>query len=321
MPVWGEQHEGREAVVVAGDRLRATVLPGLGAKVVSLVDLPSGRELLWQDPRRPAPAVAPGAAFADGDRGGVDDCFPTVDPCAWPGPGGPARVADHGEVWTRAWDWEQDGNRSILLGCRTGAPPFRLERRVSVTDDEALRLDYALTVEGDRALPYQWTGHPLLAATAGMVVELPAGAAARTGFAAGGRVVADAAGWRWPLAPAPDGGLVDVSRVLAADAGLNEKYWLAAPPDGCRLVDPGRGAVVLAWDAALLPHLAVCVDYGGWPSDAPGHWVALEPATSPHDRLDESWDAGAARELAPGETARWWWSLAWEPARPTPRGA
>src|SRR5215469_14973993 len=74
-----------EAVVLENDWLRASVLPGVGAKIYDLIWKAAGRNLLWHNPR-----ILPQAYPVDGNFdnywcGGWDDGFPTCDPCDYRG--------------------------------------------------------------------------------------------------------------------------------------------------------------------------------------------------------------------------------------------
>ncbi|MGP3982272.1 DUF5107 domain-containing protein [Streptomyces sp. KR80] len=95
-----------DAIVVENDRLRATVLPGLGGRLHSLHHKPSGRELL--DPGsvfRSATLAPNGAWFSGGLEWSVGPCGHAASSCAalhaarLPAP-------DGGEM-LRLWEWER----------------------------------------------------------------------------------------------------------------------------------------------------------------------------------------------------------------------
>lgn len=308
-------------VTLTGGGLTVVVLPEVGAKIISVVSERSGREFVWRDPTRPVGRVGPGARYADHDASGIDDCFPTVDACAYPGGAydGMA-LPDHGDLWARGWTAEQADDQAVFTV--TGdALPYRFTKRVRIdAPSRSVVVTDTVTLVGPGPLVYQWTGHPLLRAEPGMRVGLPAGTRARTAFSTGGRLAVDDHGWSWPHAPTAAGGSTDVSVVGHPEDGLNEKYWLTAPGNGCVLDFPtGDEQLLLTYDPLVLPYLAVCVNYGGWPAEDPGYWVAVEPSTSPHDALDQTALAGAGREITAGETHAWTWSLQ-VTDRPDPSG-
>ena len=57
--------EGVPGIQLQGDHLRLTMFPEAGAKILDLAHLPTGSNLLWQNPRVPLRRTYPGAAFDD----------------------------------------------------------------------------------------------------------------------------------------------------------------------------------------------------------------------------------------------------------------
>ena len=74
-------YEGIPGLALEGDRLRLTLFPEAGAKILDLVHRPTGVNLLWRNPRVPLRRTYPGAAFDDVWSGGWDELFPTDAPC------------------------------------------------------------------------------------------------------------------------------------------------------------------------------------------------------------------------------------------------
>ncbi|MGW7576221.1 DUF5107 domain-containing protein [Streptomyces sp. NPDC054765] len=97
---------GLDALVIENDRLRATVLPGLGGRVHSLYHKPTDRELLYRNPvLQPAAFALNGAWFSGGIEWNIGATGHTTLACA---PLHAARVAapDGGEM-LRLWEWER----------------------------------------------------------------------------------------------------------------------------------------------------------------------------------------------------------------------
>ncbi|MEU9974566.1 DUF5107 domain-containing protein [Streptomyces sp. NPDC051014] len=122
------------ALVIENDRLRATVLPGLGGRVASLVHLPTGRELLHRNPVfQPANFALNGAWFAGGIEWNIGATGHTTLSCA---PLHAALVpAPDGGVMLRLWEWERlrdlpfqvdlwlpDGSDFLYAGVRVRNP-------------------------------------------------------------------------------------------------------------------------------------------------------------------------------------------------------
>lgn len=95
-----------EAVVIENERLRVTVLPGLGGRIHSLVHKPTGRELLYRNPVfQPAAFALNGAWYAGGVEWNIGATGHTALSCA---PLHAARVPgpDGGQM-VRLWEWER----------------------------------------------------------------------------------------------------------------------------------------------------------------------------------------------------------------------
>ncbi|MFD0024734.1 DUF5107 domain-containing protein [Streptomyces sp. NPDC058382] len=97
---------GLDAIVIENDRLRATVLPGLGGRIHSLFHKPTGRDLVYTNPvLQPADFALNGAWFSGGIEWNIGATGHTTLSCA---PVHAARVAapDGGEM-VRLWEWER----------------------------------------------------------------------------------------------------------------------------------------------------------------------------------------------------------------------
>ena len=67
--------EGFEVVELANDCLRISVVPELGAKIVSLIHLRTGREWMWKPERNPRYfSVSVETPFDEGPFLGADEC-------------------------------------------------------------------------------------------------------------------------------------------------------------------------------------------------------------------------------------------------------
>ncbi|MFJ4785334.1 DUF5107 domain-containing protein [Streptomyces sp. NPDC088794] len=105
---YGRERAPREinALVIENDRLRATVLPGLGGRVASLFHKPTGRELLYRNPVfQPANFALNGAWYSGGiewNIGATGHTTLAVSPLH------AARVpAPDGGEMLRLWEWER----------------------------------------------------------------------------------------------------------------------------------------------------------------------------------------------------------------------
>ncbi|MFF4250419.1 DUF5107 domain-containing protein [Streptomyces sp. NPDC001663] len=156
-----------DALVIENDRLRATVLPGLGGRVASLLHKPTGRELLYRNPVfQPANFALNGAWFSGGIEWNIGATGHTTLSCS---PLHAARVpAPDGGDMLRLWEWERlrdlpfqidlwlpEGSDFLYVAVRIRNPHERPvptywwsniavpeERRVLVPADEAYHFGY-----------------------------------------------------------------------------------------------------------------------------------------------------------------------------------
>ncbi|UQA92223.1 DUF5107 domain-containing protein [Streptomyces halobius] len=123
-----------DALVIENDRLRATVLPGLGGRVYSLHHKPTDRELLYRNPvLQPAAFALNGAWFSGGIEWNIGATGHSTLACA---PLHTARVpAPDGGEMLRLWEWERlsdlpfqvdlwlpDGSEFLYVGVRVRNP-------------------------------------------------------------------------------------------------------------------------------------------------------------------------------------------------------
>ncbi|MFF3918945.1 DUF5107 domain-containing protein [Streptomyces sp. NPDC001852] len=156
-----------DALVIENDRLRATVLPGLGGRIASLLHLPTGRELLYRNPVfQPADFALNGAWYSGGIEWNIGATGHTTLSCS---PLHAARVpAPDGGEMLRLWEWERlrdlpfqvdlwlpDGSDFLHVGVRVRNPHERPvptywwsniavpeERRVLAPAEEAWHFGY-----------------------------------------------------------------------------------------------------------------------------------------------------------------------------------
>ncbi|MDI3417367.1 DUF5107 domain-containing protein [Streptomyces luteolus] len=160
-----------DTLVLENDRLRVTVLPGLGGRIHSLVHKPSERELLYRNPVfQPADFALNGAWFSGGIEWNIGATGHTTLSCA-PVHAAPVPGPD-GSPMLRLWEWERlrdlpfqvdlwlpDGSDFLYVGVRVRNPHEKPapaywwsniavpeEHRVLVPADEAWHFGYERTL-------------------------------------------------------------------------------------------------------------------------------------------------------------------------------
>ncbi|MER6097673.1 DUF5107 domain-containing protein [Streptomyces sp. NPDC001728] len=95
-----------DTIVIENDRLRVTVLPGLGGRIHSLLHKPTGRELLYRNPVfQPAAFALNGAWFSGGIEWNIGATGHTTLSCS-PLHAATVRAPDGGPM-LRLWEWER----------------------------------------------------------------------------------------------------------------------------------------------------------------------------------------------------------------------
>lgn len=132
-----------DALVIENDRLRATVLPGLGGRVHSLYHKPTDRELLYRNPVfQPADFALNGAWFSGGIEWNIGATGHTTLSCA---PLHAARVpAPDGGEMLRLWEWE-----------RLRDTPFQVDLWLPEGSD-FLHVGVRIRNPHDRPVPVYW---------------------------------------------------------------------------------------------------------------------------------------------------------------------
>lgn len=253
------QQHGFEVYVLNNGNIELAVVPELGAKIISLKNLRTGREWMWH----PADGLRLffnrlGDDFSQSPLVGIDECLPTVAPCFWRG----RKLPDHGEVWSAPWKVDSTAwqNGVLKASIRLQISPFAFERTIELDENE-IRLSYQLNNFGTRNEPFIWAIHPLLRLQGGDRLELPAST----------RALLNGAKW--------------VDAVASAVPEKKQAKVFAA------MIDEGLAAIInedtgdcleIEWDAARNNTLGLWLTRGGWHGH---HHFALEPTNADADML------------------------------------
>ena len=314
------RYKDQPAVTLESETIAAQFLPGIGAKLCSLIYKPAGTELLVQRPNE-AYLLAPydGDYVAQGECSGFDEMFPSIDRCFYEGyPWRGTPIPDHGEVWSLPWavvaavgppasPEVDDRLHFATYGVRF---PYRLEKWASFVDDATLHTDYRLTNLSDFDLDFMWAAHMMLNLEEGAELALPDGVRKIvTTLSFDGSLGRYGDEFDWPVARQADGRQRDLRRMQPKAARDVVKYFVKGrmPAGWCSLTYPASGFTLrLAWPVEQVPYLAVLPNEGGW-QDL--YNVFLEPATASFDRLDVARVRGECSTVKAGATYEWHLSI------------
>jgi hypothetical protein len=298
---------GLNQIILENGLVRATVLPELGGKMSSLIRLPSRREFLRQPVSFPLRPAVYGAAFADYDASGFDECFPTVAVCEYAGEYFDGVVLPHhGELWPSRWQFEIHGDelRLAVAGRRL---PYIFRKRIRLEDD-AVILQYELESVTDAPFHYLWSAHPLLKIDPGCRIVLPADVSeVLVESSTNQRLGEPGDSCRWPR-PGLNASETDLSILGDSSRQTADKLFTPQLSEGsCALYYPDSNeSMSFHFNSAIVPYLGIWICEGGWPTPQHGHYtVALEPCTSRADSLAEAVGRYDCAKLQPRARKRW----------------
>lgn len=286
------QRAGMTALELRTDRLALVVLPDAGAKILDLIDVASGANLLWQNPRVAPARTYSGAPFDDVWCGGWDQMFPTDVPCEIDS----NSFHDHGDLWTGPWEWDlaAEDAETAEIRLRRDSPslPCRAEMAISM-DGAQVVIQLSLQNLGAHPTRFLWNQHIAHAIGPGSRVHMPASRMAVAGPTASRAAGAAEVGW-----PVHEGEL-DLSRLPGPEVGITEFLCAEDLRDGwCAVAHPDRGlAVRFEFDPTVFRTPWLWGVFGGWRGH---HLLLTELCTSRPGSLASAVADGTAATLAAG---------------------
>jgi hypothetical protein len=269
-------------LVLADRRIRAEIMPGQGARVRSLGDLRSGRELLYRraDDNWVRESYVPTLA------GGWDQMFPNDDP--WDG------LPAHGTLWSAAFAVESASSSAATLRCGLAVPQVDVEQRYELIAAPRAGVRLTTTVRARAAVaPFLWSTHPMLSVAAGWRIVL-GDAALEADRLDPGRV---------PPGPLAGAAREAVLVVPGGRRGWQEVVYGDATGEASVASPDGRHGTQVCWDKEFFRHLWIVTLSGFESVDLA---LVLEPCTARPYRLDEVVASGLAVTLEAGEERRFW---------------
>lgn len=299
---------GQEAWVMESDIVRITVIPQLGAKLVSLFDKRSQLEWLVGPGERPLQQVPYGADFVEQDMSGWDEMFPTIVACGYPvqGENFEAPLPDHGEVWTLPWTIEPAQSNTLRLSVTGKVLPYKLTRTLKYNTPDSIQMYYEVENLGQEPIPFMWAAHPQFACGDEAQIVLPSHV----------KTVCNTLpaewGWGepetrfdWPEAVTDSGQRVRIDRVGPASLYQARKFFTlpdATVPWAGLIRYPAGDWLRLDWDPNQVPYLGLWVDEGRISHESV---AALEPMTGFYDSLALAWEKKLVLVVEPGDKETW----------------
>jgi galactose mutarotase-like enzyme len=273
------QLQGFNVYVLGNEEAELSVVPELGAKIISLKNRRTHREWLWH-PKDDLRLFKnqPCDDFSASPLAGMDECLPTILPCVWRG----RDLPDHGEVWNQPWQVDDDAGQNGILttSIQLKTSPLVFKRTIELRGNE-IRFDYQLSNISAAEEHFVWALHPLLRLAAGDELDLP-----------------------------------DSTRALFNGETWVDAITSAAPKKNCAKVfaypvQEGRAAIKneaqgdrleFVWDPVENNALGLWLTRGGWHGH---HHFAIEPTNANHDSLVVAADHNRSGAVAGNSSVTW----------------
>lgn len=299
-------YKDQPAITIESEAIRAQYLPGIGAKMASLVYKPRDFELMVQAPGNEYLLQPFDGNYVDGECTGFDDMFPTIDLCyydrfPWQG----TKMADHGEVWSLPWHLETDDEklRFSVYGVRF---PYKLEKWVRFCGDSRLRLDYRLTNLSAFSFDFLWAAHMMINIEQGTELVLPGGVNRIVGtLDVTGTFGAYGDEYDWPIGTMVGGERRDLCRLRPRSVQEAYKYYIKGrmPEGWCGLkYHQSDFSLALSFPVTQVPYLGILPNEGGWRDY---YNIFLEPCTASFDRPDAARYRGECSTVMGNSTYEW----------------
>jgi hypothetical protein len=281
--------DGIPVIRLESAHLQVDIAPGVGGRVIRLIDKSSGYDFLWRNTSLPLELKSSGSEYDPNFYGGIDELLPNDIPETIDGVDCP----DHGELWTTPLTPEVSDDRLTLRG---QLPKFGLayEREMRLQTD-APWLDFRYRISNTTTQPrrFLWKLHAALAVQPGDVIECPA-RRARIVDPAWSRFKT-AAPFEWPniegraanIVPPRDG---TMDFFYLYDLATGEVFW-RTPATGLKFG--------YRFNPEVFPYCWLFASYGGFL----GHYtIVLEPCTAMPLSVNEAAAQQQCSRLAPGQT-------------------
>ncbi|MGC2399637.1 MAG: hypothetical protein WA510_07635, partial [Acidobacteriaceae bacterium] len=159
--------------------LSLSILPEVGAKILTLFDKKRERQLLWENPRILPQSYPVDANFDNYWCGGWDDAYPTADACVHKG----ELFPNLGELRSLRWTVEDLATNAETATAKLSAyGPISAIRatKTVILSGRAVEMRYTIKSLSPFPLDFLWGTHPAFCVEAGTRLILPA----RTGIVA-----------------------------------------------------------------------------------------------------------------------------------------
>ena len=275
--------------------LKASVLPGVGAKILDLIDCRTGRNFLWHNPRILPQSYPIEANFDNYWCGEWDDAFPTCETCVHNG----EQYPNLGELRSIAWaiDSVNSSGPEPRVSMHSFGPisPVRAEKTIRLTEN-SIEISFRIENVSTFPLDFIWGTHPAYAVEPGCKIHIPA-ATGIVGQSNNRLLGSPGQTYAWPILD-PAGNGTDMSLVPSLEASYAGHYATDLTAGWYAIEHPeNQGGLLFEFPLEICPVLWLWLSYGGWR----GYYLAvIEPWTGYPVTLSDAVARNAHCVLRPG---------------------
>ena len=276
-----EQQGEMGTLVLENEKVRAVVVPELGARILSLIYKPTETDFAWHSPE--AGLKKPDVELEN--VSGFFDCLPSTDPCTFKGKNLPLG----GEVSSSPWKiskTEKTRNAArIMAEAKCETYPLLIRKEIALTKNKPIvTLQHELRNLSNETLEYHYSSHNTLQVTPFHRIVLPHEVTkVKLGYAGQYGKMGDEI--PWPECVDIKGERVDVGKIRGPCEKTMENLYTARLKDRwCALINEAKQeSIGFRFDGDALPYILICTNNTGWRDY---YFAAIEPVTGRPDNLD-----------------------------------
>lgn len=286
--IYPSMYKGIEGISVENGTLSAVFLPSQGAKLCSLKSKLTDYEYIYQGKTTKYRMATYGQSYLEGECAGIDEIFPNIDAfyydmAPWEG----SYFPDHGEVWALPWEYEIEGEclKMSTVGVKL---PYRLMKRVSMTEDGKLHIEYEVENLSCFAMDYIWASHMMFTAEEGCQFEFEENLSrAYVTMSDSGTIGGYGDTFYYPFAKQRNKIIYDMRVHRGMTANDYQKIYFAdklkADQGWGRIVYPDESSLTITFPIEEIPYLGIIQAEGG---ELDLRCMFMEPCTGAFDRPD-----------------------------------
>jgi hypothetical protein len=301
-------YKKKKSIVLENALIRAEFIPSPGGKLASFINKETGYEYLLQREGAMYLDQPYDGIFVDGECNGFDDMFPTIDACLYENePWKDTKIPDHGEVWSLPWEYKIDTD-SLCMSVRGVRFPYKLEKKIFISNPKSLRLEYSLTNYSPFDFEFLWAAHLMINMKEGTIVEVPDDCRQIvTVLTNGNRAFGDINNWPWLRDKDGNAYRADICRSKDA-MGFEKYYFVDKLKEGWSKLkySDKQNILNVSFPVAQVPYLGLLMNEGGWGGL---YNMCIEPCTVCYDRPDVAKKHGQVSKVEAFGTYCWYLEL------------